>query len=123
VSEHDCCLRVREVGRISHSDIRDNEHGSLFYGGSFTYESGGQGFGVIIDIEFVESIMRVFGRPKKLSDLNGQACWVTHCHSAIHLLEPLLPGEGKVFDIDRWADEASQREKLIRDAGLWRPMA
>ncbi|HEX3458513.1 MAG TPA: hypothetical protein VHR97_11215 [Candidatus Baltobacteraceae bacterium] len=116
--EHRCFMRAREVARIEHCDIRDNEHGGLFFGGAFKYDSSGQGFGYIIDIEFVQGIMRVFGWPKSLSSCNAKACWVTHCQTDIHLVEPLLPDEGKVFDVDAWCKRANARAQVIIDAGL-----
>lgn len=91
----------REVARCEGFDIIDDEHGGLGIGGCFNYGGSRQGFGY--RIEFVRRFMAVF-RVNRLQDVNGKACWVTHDHCSITLIEPLLPSEGTSFDLVAWSN-------------------
>jgi hypothetical protein len=101
---HECVGREREVARIRKPDIVEEDHGFMMFSGTCVFDSSAQGFGVEIDMEFVRRLMRVF-RAERLSQLEGKACFVTHCQSRIHKVEPLLHDDGKAFDVDAWADE------------------
>jgi len=98
----------REAGRCDGFDIVDDEHGGLGMGGAFNFGGSGQGLGYRIDIEFVRRFMAVF-RVSRLRDVNGKACWVTHSHSDISKIEPLLPDEGTPFNIHAWSAELKSK--------------
>ena len=53
------------------------------------------------DAAFLMRLLSVF-RAERLRDLEGKPCWITSSHGRIHLVEPLLPDEGKPFDVDAW---------------------
>jgi hypothetical protein len=92
----------REVARLRGVDIISDDHGGLAMGGHFDYGGSGQGLGYRIDIDFVQRLMAVFG-VERLRDAEGKACWVTHTHSNITKIEPLLPTDGVAFDIEEWS--------------------
>ncbi len=102
---------VREVARCTDVDVVDNDHGGLGLGATFRYEgSAAQGFGYVINAEFIRRFMLVF-RVERLRDAIGKACWVTHSSGKIVKVEPLLTGEGQPFDIEAWSAELRKRSE------------
>ncbi len=92
----------RELARCKDLDFGIEGHGCPFVFGGFEGEGWGQDFGYMVDTDFLMGLIRVFAGAERLSDLDGRACWVTHTHTAILLVEPLMKGEGTPFDIEAW---------------------
>lgn len=95
-------MREREVGRCKGFDLWLEDHGMLVLAGIFSFEGAGQGFGFQIDMDFIRGLMGVFNA-EFFKQLEGKACWVTHDNSNIYLVEPLMRGEGKPFNVEEWA--------------------
>ena len=94
--------RRRDLARARRLDV-GIAHGGPVMCGVFEGDGWGQGFGLRIDMEFVVRLMKCFG-VERLSDADGKPCWVTHTHSSILLVEPLLPKEGEAFDVEAWRE-------------------
>ena len=92
---------TREIARCSEFDVSVEDHGALTMYGSFEYDGGGQGLGYVIDAQFIKNFLGVF-RVSRLRQVTGRYCWVTHSHSSIIKLEPVLPNDGTEFDIAAW---------------------
>lgn len=103
------CTPERELAKTASHDIGIEDHGFMVMYGIFEYEDGGaQGWGVQIDLDFVRGILGVFG-VDKLRQVNGKSCWVTHCASRIHRVEPLHKKDGVPFDVDAWTSNIDKK--------------
>ena len=94
---------TRELARWRDPDIWLEDHGWTMMRGHFDFGGSSQGFGVCIDMEFVKRFMQVFN-VEFLKQTNGQPCYVTHDYGKIYKVEPLFENEGKVFDVEEWAN-------------------
>lgn len=103
----------RKLARCQGFDIGIQDHGLACLHGAFTGDGWGQGLGLAIDIDFVKGLLAVFG-VDRIAKVNGRPCWILADHSRIYLVEPLMPGEGKAFDVDVWMSEATQRALLLK---------
>ena len=97
-----------EVARCEGFEVGVEDHGMPYMFGTFHYDGGGQGFGYAIDADFIKRFLQVF-RVDRLSKVNGRHCWVTHNHSSITRVEPMLPDEGEAFDVLAWSETAKRR--------------
>lgn len=98
----------RQVGRIEAVSI-GCEDAPLHLQVAFTYGGSGQSLLGPVDGDFIKRIMRVF-QVNNFNKLKGHSCWVTHYDSGITKLEPLIPGEGEEFDIDKWHQERKKEK-------------
>lgn len=102
------------LAKVDNFDIGIENHGGFFMFGGFNYEEGGwQGFGYIINEDFIRGILRVFN-VEKLQDCNGKLCYVEQSHSNIHKVIPLsYYKNGKTFDVDKWSSNLKEPKMMI----------
>ena len=105
----------REVAKCEGFDV-GIDHGCVTLRGAFNFSGSGQGFGYFIDTDFLKRFMAVF-RVENLRDVNGRYCWVTHSHSNIRAVEPMLPEDGTAFDVLAWAEELKRRAAGAPEVG------
>lgn len=105
--------KQRRLARCVKFDFGTEDHGMPFLFGHFEGEGWVQGFGYMVDTDFMQRFLRVF-EVERMQQVNGRACWVTYSYDRIHKVEPLLSGEGTTFDIDEWRAE-KEREAATRE--------
>ena len=101
----------RELARCSDFDVGIEDHGMFFLYGQFTGDGWGQGFGHVPDPTFIKKFLGVF-RKARLQSIEGLACWITHTHDRILLVEPLFPSEGTPFDVKQWSDNLKEEASI-----------
>lgn len=102
----------RTLARCRNFDIGFEDHGCLVFLGHFEYEeSGCQGFGYVINTEFVRRFLNAVG-VDAVKKLEGKSCWVTHTFDGISKIEPLHKKDGKAFDIRKWQEECKKKSKV-----------
>ena len=100
----------KSLAKLSGFDVGVEDHGCFVMHGTFRYEDGGaQGFGYVINADFIEGVIGVFG-VDALQRVNGKSCWVYHTSSNISRLEPLHKSDGKAFDISEWSEKCKKKE-------------
>lgn len=92
---------TRELAKCVHFDVGVKDHAQLYMHGHFDYDGAGQGFGLIIDPDFIVRFLAVF-RVDRISQVNGKPCWITHDSGEIFKIEPLFPKDGETFDVQKW---------------------
>lgn len=100
--------REISIAKARNFDVGYEDHGLPFMYGEFEYEDGGmQGFGSIINIDFVTNFCKAFG-VMRLQDCNGKIIKVEHDNSYIYKLIPLKFSRGKIFDVEKWASRTKE---------------
>ena len=107
------------LARVDKLDIGIEDHGCFFMFGGFEYEGGGswQGFGYIIDEDFIRGILKAFS-VERLQDCNGRLIYVEHTHSEIIKLIPLNFGKSQsvIFDIKEWANTRVNAKRGLNES-------
>lgn len=98
----------KDLGRVEGLDVGIEDHGYFFMWGGFNFGGLRQGFGYIINEEFIRRFLKVF-EVDRLQKCNGRICWVERTHSAILKLIPLPFEKGETFDIEKWSKKESEK--------------
>ena len=91
----------RELARLKNFDFALSDHGFPVLKGTFDYGGSGQGFGYVVDTDFITAFLRAVG-VNELQQVNGKTVWVTHSNFQIFKIEPLMKGDGETFDVTEW---------------------
>jgi len=103
-----------DLGKYEDPDIGLDDHNCMLLFGGFDYESGNQGLGYIVDTNFLEKILNVFG-VNALLEINGKYAWVEHNMGKIFRIVSV---DGKrEFDIEKMClDNADKNlEKIEKE--------
>lgn len=93
---------TREIARFKGVDV-GLRGSALVWCGVFEGEGWGQGFGFVIDVDFIRGMLATC-HVETVRALEGRVVWVTHCHDRIHKIEPLFAKDGEPFDIEAWSE-------------------
>lgn len=109
-NEHTMDKKEKHLARCVDFDFGIEDHGCPYLFGRFDYDDcGSQGFGYVIDTDFLMRFIRVFG-VEQLRDVNGKSCWVVANSSKIYEVHPLHKEDGKPFIIEDWVKKFKKQK-------------
>ena len=96
-------MEHRELARCGKADIEIEDHGWIIINLQFEYDNSGiQGIGMyMLCPAFLIRLMNALG-VRRLSDIEGTSCWVTHTNESIKRIDPLHKKDGDSFVVEDW---------------------
>ena len=94
----------RDMARIMSADFVLDQGFAPGVNVRFDYDEGGTQHlaGWFVDTVFLVKLLQVFGA-ESMDGLVGKYAYVTHTHSSIEKIEPVMSREGTAFDIRKWS--------------------